>query len=217
MKRSKTAGRCVVLASVLLAAGPLAAFEVVKNVNSGKPPVEKIVVFDKAQQDEKLVLDGKGDDKFTRAADGSLVSVIAGSKEVQPVVRWKGHPMLPAAIDARQYDYLLLTCRLEGNVKQAHPNGKTTESRPDNLWFSATMINAKGERVGLASLADYTPDIKTPAETVTLKIPMMVMLRSPNDPSSIEGVGFYWGDGRATQNRDFRLVVDRIAFGNDAE
>lgn len=214
MNRRHGAGLAV--CSLFLCAGLAMGFEVIKNVNSGKPLEEKAVIFEKGKGADQVTFADKKDCKLSINGDGAIECKIAGFGEIQPLIAWKGGA-LGETFDARQYDYLVLTCRLEGKLEQKNPNGKTSETRPDNLWLSATLLNTENQRVGLANLADVAADEKTPSETVTLKIPMLLFTQSPNDPSKIKSIGFYWSSTRPNMNRNFTLVINRIALANEGK
>lgn len=203
---------CALVASTGLAMG----FDVIKNVNSGKPLEEKAVLFEKGKGADQVRFTDKPDCKFSINADGAIECRITGYGEIQPMIAWKPD-VLGETFDARQYDYLVLTCRVEGNLEQTHANGKTTQNRPDNLWLSATLVNTQNQRVGLANLADVAEDEKTPSETVTLKIPIVLFTSSPNDPSKIKSIGFYMTATRPNMNRNLTLVIDRIVLANEGK
>lgn len=207
----------IAFAALLAPAAPrLAAFTVVKNVNSGKAPVEKAVLFEKGKTSPPPELkDPTGNSKIGFAADGAIEVVITGNKEIRPAIFWKPAGDLKETFNAKDYEYMLLTCKLEGNVKRKFPNGKTTADRPDNLWYGPVLINAQDQRAGGVSLADVAEDGRTPDKMVTLKIPMILFTQlAGNDTSQIKGIGFYWNKAHDYQDRDFRLVVEKIALAN---
>ena len=118
---------CVVAGSLaLMTAPPLApAFEVIKNVNDGRPLTDRLVLFDKQTGAKDLDFTDSADCRITVLPDGALESRIIGRSEVQPTIRWPRRGDMPATFDARQYGYLVLTCRVEGVTRQAVGNGKT--------------------------------------------------------------------------------------------
>jgi hypothetical protein len=193
---------------------PASAFTVIKNVNTGQPPVEKLVIFDKTKGAATPVTFTSDNCTTELAADGAIQCDITGNKKMRVEINWKPRPDLPATFDATQYNFLLLTCRMEGVVHTTDVNGKSRDLPRGNLYFSAELVDKDGQNVGYANLADVTEDEKTPATTVTLDIPMVLFVKgSPNDAAHIRGLAFAWGDTHPEQNRDFHLVIDKIALG----
>jgi len=189
------------------------AFTVAKNVNTGKPPVEKVVIFEKGKPTTNLTLESTDSCK-AEFKDGSLESKFVGEGAIKVVLRWKPQGNLPESFDLEKYTYVVLTMRLEGNVKTKQPNGKFSETRGGNLWFPIVMFNAAGENVGSANIADACDDGKTPAQTVTINIPVVLFTLWMHDLKKVSGVGFTWDKTRAGSERDFRLVVDKIALAD---
>lgn len=189
-------------------------FEVTKNVNDGRPPVEKVLIFAKDKPATHLAFAGAGAPAL--AADGTLVAVITGSGAIAPRITWQPGDGRPAAFDITAYTYLIITCRLEGSMKETNAKGQVSEKRPDNLWFGVNLYNAAGERIGGASLADVNPvkEGVTPAETVELRVPLVMFHSSPLEDRKAAAIGSDWGPTRANQARDFRWVIDRIALAD---
>lgn len=190
------------------------AFTVVKNVNDGKPPIEKAVIFEKGKPTDHLTLESSESCKTGFTQDGSIESRIVGHDAVKIVIHWKPKGDLKETFDAKNYGYLLLTCRLEGSNKETQQKGKVSEQRPDNLWFGPVLFDSNGVPVGYANMADVAEDGKTPKQTVTLKFPMILLTYWGNDASHVQGIGFTWGKSRPTTDRDFRLVIDKIALAD---
>jgi hypothetical protein len=218
MRTFQVLAAVVLLAGVCLVglAGEGVGFTVTKNVNSGKAPVEKVVIFEKGKGAGQLSFGGVGP-KFKVAEDGSLELPVTGHEMVKPIIRWKEGDGRPASFDPADYTYLLVTLSFEGNVKQTMPNGKVTESRPDNLWFSIALFDAKDQWPTIMGLAEFTADSKTPSKITTLKVPLSLFAKSHNpnaDVKHINGVGFYWDKTREGTNRDFKLVIEKIALAD---
>ncbi|PTX99736.1 hypothetical protein DB346_18120 [Verrucomicrobia bacterium LW23] len=196
--------------------GTAHAFRVVKDVNSGKPWQQEVVIFEKGKPHDHLELvDANESAQFSYAEDGALVIRITGSKAIKPTIRWKpgGPGNLPESFDAKAFTAVVITGKLTGAAKVTHPNGKVMDNRPDNLWFGPSLVNHKGERVGYSNLADATEDEKTPTETTTMVLPTMLFhALSTNDASAIKGILWPWDATRANTSRDFTLVIDKIAF-----
>ena len=111
-----------------------------------------------------------------------------------------------------------LTCRMEGNAKSTNAQGKVTETRAPNLWYGFSLFDANGERLGSASLADATADNKTPEATTVLKFPMaLVRFWDMDKTGEVRSIGFPWSKTRPEINRDFRLVIEKIAVAVDAK
>lgn len=204
--------RWLPLLACLLSLAP--AFEITRNVNDGRPPVEQVLLFAKGQPAAHLAFSGAGEPAL--AADGAIVAAITGSGAVAPRITWQPGDGRPAAFDITAYTYLIITCRLEGCVKETNAKGQISEKRPDNLWFGVNLYNAAGERIGGASLADVNPvkEGVTPAETVELRVPLVMFHSSPLEDRKAAAIGSDWGATRANQARDFRWVIDRIALAD---
>jgi hypothetical protein len=180
--------------------------------------MEKIVIFEKGKPTDHLSFVDDPNCKLSFTPDGSLECRIIGNAEIKPIIKWKPKPGLPAGFRTLDYDYIILTCRMEGNSKTTNAQGKVTETRPDNLWFGFSLFDANGERLGAVSLADGSVDIKTPATTTVLKFPMiMVRFWDMDKTGEVQAIGFPWSKTRPEVNRDFRLVIDKIAVVVDAK
>lgn len=192
------------------------AFDVTKNVNTGKPPVEKVLLFAKGAPHDHLVLAKTGNGEFAIAEDGSLVSVIAGSAAIAPRLSWTAGEGRPAAIDLSKYTFLVITCRVEGNLKETNTKGKVIEKRAANLWFGANVYNTAGRRIGGVSLADVNEQKEgtTPAETTELRIPTAILIESEVEDKLVTAIGTEWKGTAANVSRDFRWVIDRIALAD---
>lgn len=209
--------RVGLLSSVLLPVLGLAdGFVVTKNVNSGKPPVEKVVLFAKDRPADHITFGGKGTGTLSFGPDGAIVSTIEGREEAAPRIGWRPGDGRPAAFDVADYTYLILACRLEGHVKDTNAKGQVTEKRPANMWFSANLYNAANERIGGVSLADVHEGHEgvTPAETVTLRIPLVLFRGSGLADKRVVSIGTDWHATAPTQSRAFRWVIDRIALAD---
>lgn len=207
----------VILAGICAFLLPLSAafaFTVAKDVNDGHALVDHVVIFEKGKPSDHLILESAESCKTAIGADGALESRIVGSDAVKVSIRWKPQGTLKETFDAAKYDYLVIVCRLEGCNKATQPGGKVLEQRPDNLWFGPSLVNDKGEAVGNGNMADVSPDQKTPAQTVTLKFPMVILTTWGKDASRIQAVEFAWGKTKPTVSRDFRLVIDKISLAN---
>ncbi|CAN5760201.1 hypothetical protein BH09VER1_BH09VER1_13110 [soil metagenome] len=193
-----------------LFASPLFAFTVTKNVNTGQLPTDKLIIFQKGQAAEKITFFDNANCRMSILADGTVESRITGGGEV------KCGFTLPQPFNTKDYGYLVITCRLEGTNKITGPNGKTTDqARPDNLWFSASFFDAKGSPVGGANLADGSPDGKTPNQTVTIVLPMLLFTYfGDHDSSQVQGVGFSWPKSRVNISRDYHLIIEKVALAN---
>lgn len=207
----------VSLGAFLGLSGQVAAFTVIKNVNSGAPLTEKVVLFDKAKGAANQVSFVVDNCPTALNAENAIQSDITGNQKLTVEVNWKPTPDRPETFDATQYDYVLLTCRLEGGVQRTDPITKKVTDMPrgGNLYFAVVLIDKNGQKVGFANLADVNPDGTTPATTVTLKIPMKLFISgTPNDAQHIKGFGWGWGNTHAEMNRNFHFVVDKIALAN---
>lgn len=195
---------------LLLAVAPLHAFTVVKDVSS--PPVEKLVLFDKGTPPGHLVFFNKGKYPFERGPDGSLVLRINGNDTVDAGFTWATNPKLAPSFNLSEHAAILVTFRLEGANRTTLGNGQVNSRRADNLWNTFALYDEKQEIVARGSLADGAPGGKTPSETVTVRLPVMVLTywgENPRPP--IHGFGFQWNDARnAKDTRDYTLVIDRV-------
>jgi len=210
-----TRGRRFLLFAVLCSIFQHAdAYRVVKNINN--EPEEKIVVFDMRTSKEKVVLEDRdGDCTFGFTESGAIEIFITGAGAVQPTVLWSPSSGIPETIDARKYGCLVLRCALEGDFQRTYPDGRVSPDRPDNLWFSVSLFTPANERVGIANLAIVAKDGKTPDRMVTLIVPMSMLIdKTSFDVSKISAVGFRWGPAKKNYHRNFRLVIEKIAFAN---
>ena len=202
--------------SLIVAAVPVMAFTVIKNVNSGKPPVEQVVIFEKGKPADYLSFVDDPNCKLSFNPDGAIECRIIGCAEIKPMIKWKPGEGVPAGIRLQDYNYLILTCRLEGDTKVTTAPGRVSSQRPDNLWFGFTLFDANGERLGSASLADPTPDKKTPDKTTVLKFPMgLIKFWDMDKNGEVQAIGFPWSKPHLNMIRDFRLIIDKIALAND--
>lgn len=201
------------LAALFLPGQMLPAFTVDKNVNAS-PPEEKVVIFEKGRPTDNVTFFDNENCKMTILPDGSLESRIVGNGEVKCGVKWKPRGDLKETFDSKDYKYVIITCRMEGNSKTTQPNGKVAEQRPDNLWFPAVLFNAAGERAGSANLADATENGRTPDQTTKLVMPMILFTFWSQDTSQIQAIGFSWDKTRPNIQRDYRLIIDKIALAN---
>lgn len=209
--------RPLIVLLALLAAPALSAFEVTKNVNTGKPPVEKVLLFAKDKPHDHITFACTGTGDLAFAEDGAIVSTITGGGKAAPRIGWKPGDGRPAAFDVTAYTYLILTCRLEGSTRTKNKKGvMEAQPRGGNLWFGANLYNAAGERIGGVSLADVNEANEgvTPAETVELRIPLILFHGSALADKQVALIGTDWGPTRPPQERDFRWVIDRIALAD---
>lgn len=202
------------LFAVLVLALPLHAFTVIKDV--GLPPVERLVIFDKTTPASHLALFNKGKYPFERGADGSLVLRINGNDTVDAGLAWATNPALAPSFSVTGHAAVIITFRLEGANRQTLANGQVLSRRADNLWNAFVLYDENRKEVARAGLADGAPGGKTPSETITLRIPLLVFTywgQNPRPP--IHGFGFQWGEARnATNTRDYTLVIDRIVVAD---
>jgi hypothetical protein len=182
----------------------------VKNVNSGKPEIA-FVLFDKTKTTPELTLKSVRGGEVKRTSDGAIDFHLTGNGAANPSVSWKAAGDVPATFNAADYSGLLVTCRVEG-VSHQKMGDKIVDQRGDNLWLGLSLLNAKGESVGLANLADMAEDQKTPRETVELFIPMLYFVRPGFDSTQISAFGFPVIAGRPEVDRDFHVIIEKIAL-----
>jgi hypothetical protein len=203
------------VAGMMLADSSGRAFTVIKNINSGNPPEEKLVIFDKNRKNNQVTFASTGC-TTTLMADGAIQTDITGHDKMQVEINWKPHDGLGETFDATQYNFVMITCHLEGTIHRTDAiSGKVSDLPLGNLYFVAALWDAKDQPVGYTNLADVTEDHKTPMATATLAIPMILFTKgSANDPQHVKGVGFEWGDTHDYLNRDMHLIVDKIALAD---
>lgn len=194
----------------------LACFEVTRNVNDGRPPAEKVVIFAKDRPHDHIVFSCTGTGALSFAADGAIVSDITGSGVAAPRIGWTAGDGRPASFEPKAYTYLILTCRLEGAFRETDAKGKVSEKRPDNLWFGVDLYNAAGESIGVVNLADVNEvrEGVTPAETTVLRIPTILLSRPSVKDAMATQIGTNWQATKPNQSRAFRWVIDRIALAD---
>ena len=187
----------------------LRAFEVAKDVN--QPPREEAVLFAKGQPAGHLSFFSTQKNTFAINSEGALSLRIDNNDPIEAGFRWAGGPGLPDSFSVSDYAYVIVTGRLEGANRG--PGG--TSQRPDKLWCVFALFNEAGENVAVATLSDAAPGGRTPEETVTLAIPMVLFTywgQNPRPP--IHGFGFQWGATRPPTVRDYTLVIERVALAN---
>lgn len=192
---------------------PVEAFTLIKNVNSGVPLEEKLVIFDKLHSSTQLIFSDLGTSKTVVGGDGALESQISGNEPVKVLISWKAGGSIPDAIDLTQYGYLVLTCRLEGTSQLKMGDGKFRDTpRRGNLYFCVVLYDASGAHTAYGNLADLNEG-ETPDKTVTLAFPLMLFVNGAQcDVRHITAIGFPMDKTRAEVNRNFRLVIDKIAL-----
>lgn len=197
-----------------LVVAPAGAFTVIRNVNTGNPPVEKIVIFDKSRGSANAVTFKVDNAPTSINASGAIESVITGNKKLDIQINWKPSATVPESFDATQYNYLMLTCHMEGVTHKTDPySGKVGDLPNGNLYFTAELRDANDQNVGYANLADATEDAKTPMTATELHIPMILFWKfSPNDVHHVKSVAFVWGDTHPELNRDYHFIIDKIAL-----
>jgi hypothetical protein len=195
---------------------PAPAFNVVKNVNDGRAPEEKLVLFDKGKPHDHIIVEDKvGNCKTGFTPDGAIEIIITGNTPIQPTISWKPTGKIPESFNAREYNFLILTCALEGDIKRTSDKGTVSSTRADNLWLGVTLYDPANVRSGTANLATVSSDKRTPDKLVTLVIPMSLLSGGAfNDITKITGIGFPWNKTHDYNNRDFRLVIEKIALAN---
>ncbi len=201
----------LILLSLACLPRPSQAFEVIKDIN--KEPVEKLVIFEKGKPADHLSFVDDANSKLAFTEDGAIECRIVGNAAIKPLIKWKGNG-LPDSFKLKEYDYLIVTCRMEGTSKVTN-GGKTSDQRAANLWFPVCLFNEAGEVLGSASLADPTPDKRTPDTTTVLKFPMAQLCFWGPGQGDVSAVGFNWSKTHDNITRDFRVVIDKIAFAND--
>jgi hypothetical protein len=209
----KVAVFCVLMALCL----PAAAFNVVRNVNDGRPPEDKYVIFEAGKTPAaNVVLENReGECPIRINAAGQIEATITGNGPIQPTISWTPASGIPETIDARDYNFVMLRCALEGTQYRTFPNGQTKTDRRDNLWMGLSLFTVDNERIGIANLAVLTDDQRTPDKMVTLKIPMSMLTSGAYyDLSKVSAVGFRWGGTHDYYNRDFQLKIEKISLAN---
>ena len=214
--RSLLSAAAAFLVCGFLCAGNLHAFIVIKNVNSGKPPVAKFVIFEKGKTTSHLTFkDNNASSKMSVTKDGALEVKMTGFGEVTSTLSWKPGEKLKETFYPRRYTYVLLTCKMVGRIERVGPNGRTNVPLPANIYLSFRMYDKKGVRSGVAGIASMAEDGRTPKDMVTLKIPMDLLTKSAfNDIGHIRSVGFHLPKTGANMDRQLRLIVEKIALAD---
>jgi len=203
------------LASILLANFPAQAFTVIKNVNTGSPPVEKLVIFDKARGAANHVTFVVDNATAAVNADGAIQIDFLGNKKLDAEIHWKADGPLGETFDATKYNFLMLTCHFEGVTHKTDPFSNKVSDMPagGNMWMAAVLRDKNDLPVGYVNLADAAEDGKTPITTTVLAIPMSLYSKgSPNDAHHVAGIAFPWGETHPELSRDLHLIIDKIAL-----
>ena len=203
----------VAAAACLLASHALASITVVQNVNSGRPPKDLIVVFDKAAEGAKSFkpVDLKGNAQFSFADDGALVIKVTrlGSDISFP---------FPQEIDIAKASLVLLTTKLDGQFRTSWQGnwGQWQPYAGAKMWWGAFVIDADGQRsAGYANIDAVSPDGWLPTEMKTIRIPAVFFTKRGEgwgDPSQTNAFMITTTQVRETDERDLTLVIDRLAI-----
>ena len=200
-------------AACLLGGNALATITVVQDVNSGRPPKDIMVVFDKTDKDAKSfkAVDKKGNAQFSFAEDSALQIKITrlGSDLSFP---------FPKEMDIAKATYILLTAKVEGQTRTQW-QGDWRPWQPytgAKMWWSASIADADGTRcAGWANLDAVSPGGFLPVETKTVIIPAMFFTKTGEgwgDPARSAAFMILIGEQRETAEREFTLTIDRISI-----
>jgi len=202
-----------VAAVCLLSSSAFAKFNILKDVNSGKPPKDIMVVFDKTKDPKSFkATDKNGNAEISFADDGALrirIHTRGASEIILP---------FPEAIDITKANYVLLTCKLEGQSRGSwqgnwHPWKPYTGEK---LYWLLFGVDTSGRRTnGVISFDACAPDGYLPTEMTTLKLPAK-FLATPHpdfgDPTQLNALMILIGHKRDTDDRDQTLIIERIAI-----
>ena len=84
--------------------------------------------------------------KLSFTPEGAIECRITGGAEIKPLIKWKPKAGVPAGIRLQDYDYLILTCRLEGDTKVANAQGRVTGQRPVRFHAVRCQWRTIGQR-----------------------------------------------------------------------
>ena len=205
------------LVCILAANFPAQAFTVIKNVNTGKPPVEKLVIFDKARGAANHVTFVVDNAAAALNADGAIQIDITGNQKLNAEIHWKADGALGETFDATKYNFLMLTCHLEGKTHKTDPFSAKVSDTPagGNMWLAAVLRDTNSQPVGYVNLADVAEDGKTPITTTVLPLPMSLFWKgSANDVHHVACIAFPWGETHPEMNRDIHIIIDKIALAD---
>jgi len=211
-----TAIRCVaaLVAACSLGASAFAGITVTKDVNSGKPPKDLMIVFDKTAKDAKSFKpsDRNGHVSFAFADDGALlvkVNKIGASEIVFP---------FPETMDIGKARYILLTCKLEGQTRRMWDGkwGQWTPYTGAKIWWGAFVLDTAGTRsAGYVNFDAVSPDGWLPTEMKTIRIPAVFFTKRGEgwgDPLQTAAFMITTTQVRETDERDLTLTIDRLVI-----
>jgi len=219
MKKFLTVSRLAAAATAaacFLAADAL-AFTVTRNVNSGKPPTDLLVVFDKTAKDAKSFkpTDRNGNAEFSFADDGALQIKIATREPSEILLPF------PEPFDIRKANFILLTYKLEGQWRQAWQGNfgpwASHKERPRKTWWGIFTTDTAGIRSTEGTGFDTSsPDGHPPTEMKTVRLPATIFAKRPNedsgaDPAQTSALLFLIGGIRDFEEREYTITIDRIA------
>ena len=188
-----------------------AGFTVIKNVNSGEAPVDKLVIHGQGQIEDRVRLRGEGVTPLVE--DGAIVAPIRGHEGWTVHVQWEGGG-LPDTVDLHDYTYLVLRIGYPGTVSRTW-NERANVIRRGNLWFTMAVLDKAGERGPGVNPATLTEDGRTPDGVVTLLVPTVLFTRHAyNDPSSTDALAFFVPNTRSNIDRDMNLVIEKISLAD---
>jgi len=201
-----------VVAACFLSSSAFAAFNVLIDVNSGKPPKDIMVVFDKTKDPKSFKpVDRKGNAEFSFAEDGAIVIKINQRGPSELVFPF------PEVMDIAKANLVLLTCKLEGQSRTSWQGnwGQWTPYTGSKLWWGAFTTDTAGTRSASgAGLDSSSPGGFLPTEMTTIRLPAMFFARRGEgwaDPSQTNALMLLIGNIRDTAEREFTLTIDRIS------
>jgi len=208
----RRAAAATVAAACLLAGNAFATITVIQDVNSGRPPKDIMVVFDKTAKDTKSfkAVDLKGNAQISFTENGALEIKITrlGSDISFP---------FPQEMDIAKATYILLTAKVEGQTRtQWQGNwGQWQPYKGSKMWWSASIADTAGTRcAGWANLDAVSPDGFLPTEMKTIRIPAMFFTKTGEgwgDPTRAAAFLLLVGEQRETVGREMTITIDRIS------
>lgn len=177
--------------------------------------MDSVVLFEKAMFPELYSTFDNENCRMTLTADGEMQFQIQGSGEVKCGINWKPNGKLRQTFDTKDFAYVKVTVRIEGSTKTTGADGKVQDQRPKNPGFSVALFDEAGKVVGEANLAEAAPDSKTPEVRTEVSLPMVMFTAVGElDSSKVAGVGFFGKAATSNTNRDYRIIIEKIALAH---
>lgn len=203
----------MLVVGVCLFAGPAPGFEVIRNVNDPQPPQPRLTLFE-AGKINRLVIPEQPPEASVDIGDDGLLHVrITGPGQTFAPIAWTDGNGAPGQVDLEDFGGLVITCRTEGSMTRRNRKGEPeTHELPEQGGISLVVSDTQGALLWAGSLSQHAANEKNPSKMTPLYVYFSMLSQNPKaDPSQISRILFRLPP-RAGQNRDYRIIVSKIAL-----